>query len=358
MRVEKSNYSSSFIFPKPIKRIGIEVNQKCNLHCSYCWNAKWNNKEIDYNKVMSILQNIYLSTQYWDEKIVPVINFYAAEPLLSPKIVFGIMENIPFKYNILTNGTLISGENKEKLEKMKPHLIISMDGVQPNHDFYRGNSFNNVINNIIKYKYPHMISLGMTVNISTLEYLYDSLVYMLFLPVGSFECHLNLHENWTDELFHKYISILKQFIYDYKDKIYLPGHSLEKRFANYYNAKNYSIDGGGPVHQIDIDSNILIQKPQRSCLLTPDKKDLFYGKIFANSSGFLSETLKNEYNTFMTCQFSNYNYYSDNCENCDFQHKCQKNREKSVYLIHKECYSLLELFLLEEEFWKKSIMKI
>ena len=51
----------------------------------------------------------------------------------------------------------------------------------------------------------------------------------------------------------------------------------------------------------------MIQKPQRSCLLTPDKEDLFYGKIFANKNGFLNEELKNEYNHFMTHKFQNYN---------------------------------------------------
>lgn len=66
----------------------------------------------------------------------------------------------------------------------------------------------------------------------------------------------------------------------------------------------------------------MIQKPQRSCLLTPDKEDLFYGKIFANKNGFLSEELKNEYNHFMTHKFQNYNYYSDNCDICSFKEKC------------------------------------
>ena len=299
------------------------------------------------------MQKVYLSTQYWKEKTVPVVNFYAAEPLLSPKIVFDLMDAIPFKYNILTNGTLISGKNKEMLEARKPHLIVSLDGVEPNHNKYRDNSFDSIITNILNYQHPRTISLGMTVNVSTLEYLYDSLLYMFYLPIGSFECHLNLHDNWTDESFYLYIDILKQFIYDYKDKICLPNCSLEHRFANYFNAKNYVKDGGGPVHQIDVNGNIMIQKPQRSCLLTPDKEDLFYGKIFANKNGFLSTELKNEYNHFMTHKFQNYNYYSDNCDFCAFKEKCAQNREKSVYLAKKECYSILELFLLEEEFWKK-----
>ena len=248
MRTKESYFNCDLVFQEPIKRIGIEVNQRCNLRCPYCWNAKWNGKEINYEDILNIMQKVYLSTQYWKEKIVPVVNFYAAEPLLSPKIVFDLMDTIPFKYNILTNGTLISGKNKEMLEAKKPHLIVSLDGVEPNHNKYRDNSFDLIITNILNYQYPRTISLGMTVNVSTLEYLYDSLLYMFYLPIGSFECHLNLHDNWTDESFYLYIDILKQFIYDYKDKTCLPNCSLEHRFANYSNAKNYIKDGGGPVH--------------------------------------------------------------------------------------------------------------
>jgi hypothetical protein len=41
----------------------------------------------------------------------------------------------------------------------------------------------------------------MTVNIKSLSYLYDSLVFIYNLPIGCFECHLNLHDDWTDDLF-------------------------------------------------------------------------------------------------------------------------------------------------------------
>jgi MoaA/NifB/PqqE/SkfB family radical SAM enzyme len=38
MRIEENNYNCLLEFSKPIKRIGIEINQKCNLKCAYCWN--------------------------------------------------------------------------------------------------------------------------------------------------------------------------------------------------------------------------------------------------------------------------------------------------------------------------------
>jgi sulfatase maturation enzyme AslB (radical SAM superfamily) len=170
-----------------------------------------------------------------------------------------LLDSFPnFYHNILTNGVLLEGRVKDEIEKRNPHLIISLDGISVNHNKYRNNSFDIVINNILNYKYPKRISLGMTVNIDTLPYLYDSLEYMNNLPIGSYETHLNLHDNWTDQLFLKYIKIIENFISNNLKLNYLPNCGIEKRFANYFNAKKYNKDGGGPVHQIDINGNILI----------------------------------------------------------------------------------------------------
>ena len=101
----------------------------------------------------------------------------------------------------------------------------------------------------------------MTVNIKSLTTLYQSLEFLYSLPVAKFECHLNLYDAWTEDLFQEYINILLNFITNYSKKITLPGYELEKRFANFGNAKIYQKDRGGPLHQIDIEGNIMIQKP-------------------------------------------------------------------------------------------------
>ena len=130
------------------------------------------------------------------------VTYYAAEPLLSLDILLELLDSFPsFYHNILTNGILLEENIKTEIEKRNPHLIISLDGISINHNKYRNNSFDKVVKNILNYKYPKRISLGMTVNIDTLPFLYDSLEYMNNLPVGSYETHLNLHDNWTDKLF-------------------------------------------------------------------------------------------------------------------------------------------------------------
>ena len=351
---ENNNEPYTLTFPYPISRFGIEINQKCNLHCSYCWNQKWNTREIDLQTTYQTLSILYESFKTWPQGTnLPHINFYAAEPLLSPNILFTLLNDFPFYFSIITNGTLLQGEIKEKLLYYNPSLLISLDGIESNHNYYRNNSFDKVITNILQYDRYNKLNLAMTVNLKSLDCLYESLAYMFSLPVAKFECHLNLYDDWTDEDFNNYITILIQFINDFIAKETLPQFSIIERFANLSNAQNYQKDRGGPLHQLDINGEILIEKPFRSCLLLSDKKDLFYGKVFAKNNVFLSQDLQKRYFDFMQQGFTNFNYYSDYCDKCYFKNKCKINRINEVYLRRKECYPILETFILEELFWNK-----
>ena len=277
------------------------------------------------------------------------LSIYAAEPLLSKDILLQILKR-NYYFQILTNGTLLTEEWHEILNKPNIALCISLDGIKENHNYFRGETFDKIIKNINNFPSYSQINLAMTVNIRSLQYFYKSLELLYSLPVGNFECHLNLHDNWTDELFYEYIEILSNFISIYSNKQTLPNYNLKNRFANYNIIQNYQKDRGGPLHQIDINNNILIEKPHRSCLILPDKKDLFFGKIFANDKGFLSKELKQEYNTFMKQGYSNYNYISNNCNSCKYNYICSSNRKNEVYLYPKECYPILEQFILKERF--------
>ena len=353
MRIEESNNELLDLnFPIPFSRIGVEINQKCNLHCTYCWNQKWNNSEINIHKLKCILTSIQNSAKKWPLNSNPLhLSFYAAEPLLSPEILLEIL-NYPFYFSILTNGTLLKDEWNNILNKPNINISISLDGIKENHNYFRGNSFDTIVYNINHFPTYSQLNVDMTVNIKSLTTLYQSLEFLYSLPVAKFECHLNLYDAWTEDLFQEYINILLNFITNYSKKITLPGYELEKRFANFGNAKIYQKDRGGPLHQIDIEGNIMIQKPHRSCLILPDKKDLFYGKKFANEKGFYSSELQQQYLYFMNQGFSNYNFISNNCNNCNFHTICEKNREIEVFLYEKECYPLLEHFILYERFWK------
>ena len=137
--------------------------------------------------------------------------------------------------------------------------------------------------------------------------------------MASFECHLNLYEEWTDELFQQYIDIVEKFICDYAKKVCLPGYELHNRFANLANARVPLKDRGGALLQIDVDGQLLIEKPNRSCLILPETQGHFFGRVFANENGFISEEMKQKYFNFMDQgEYSHYNYISDKCSTCSF----------------------------------------
>ena len=97
MRIEKSNNECDLEFINPVYRFSIEINQKCNLHCSYCWNQKWNDKEINFYLANQFLNILFQSAKAWNKYEMPKISFYAAEPLLSPTILLNLMK-YPFLY--------------------------------------------------------------------------------------------------------------------------------------------------------------------------------------------------------------------------------------------------------------------
>ena len=353
MRIEKSNNECNLEFINPVYRFSIEINQKCNLHCNYCWNEKWNNKEIDLNITKDFLDLLYQSYIKWNVQQKPKISFYAAEPLLSQNILLNLMLN-PFSYTILTNGTLLTQELIKEFSISKPLLVFSLDGIKENHNFFRGDTFDLIIQNINKYDYK-LSSVAMTVNIHSLPFLYDSLCLLFSLPVAYFECQLNLKDNWTNELFLEYLNILRQFINNYSKFSTLPGYSLFDRFSNLRNIDNINDLSTLEInHQLDINNHLMITNPQRSCLLIPEKRSYFFGKDIAIKNKFLSSKIKQDYEIFVKNGYNNYYYLTTNCKDCKYYEKCYlthyDSKKQPIYLINKECYPILEQFYLEEWF--------
>ena len=122
-----------------VRSLTINIAQICNLKCSYCaaggdGTYGSNVKEIDLTKVYDQLR-FFL-------KAVPdggnfVITFLGGEPLIYPSAIAMIHRfvdlqiagrGIRVRYDIVTNGTLITQENAELLASLKAHVTISLDG--------------------------------------------------------------------------------------------------------------------------------------------------------------------------------------------------------------------------------------
>lgn len=108
--------------------VGFSVTHRCNLYCKHCsYNAgvRMENELVDDKDIIRILKRII--------SLNPIsISITGGEPLLRDNID-GIMDVLKKEYNghcnLMTNGTLISRDNIEKLVDVFDSFDISLDGI-------------------------------------------------------------------------------------------------------------------------------------------------------------------------------------------------------------------------------------
>ncbi|MFH1323497.1 MAG: TIGR04084 family radical SAM/SPASM domain-containing protein, partial [Methanobacteriota archaeon] len=119
----------------------IILTKECNLNCSYCeGGSDTPPKELQYQ--ISDLKS-FLSK---DE--APVVEFYGGEPLLRIETMKKIMDSMPGRFVIQTNGLF--------LDKLEPHylkkfhsILVSIDGPKEVTDANRsGGVYDKIIRNI------------------------------------------------------------------------------------------------------------------------------------------------------------------------------------------------------------------
>ena len=168
-----------------MQQLTLQVTQQCNLRCAYCAysgdysNARTHsNSKMSYETAMSAI-DFFLARN--TELSEVVIGFYGGEPLLE----FGLIkrcveyaksrvEGKKVKFNLTTNGTLISDEAADFLAENDFMLNISIDGSEEEHDRSRKypdgtGSFATIISNIkkLRSKYPEYdrkIAISTTIN--------------------------------------------------------------------------------------------------------------------------------------------------------------------------------------------------
>lgn len=107
------------------------LTQRCNLECSYCGGTRDEAEHMEVEYPLEVLRSFIAQDPD------PVIAFYGGEPLLRVDLMEEVMDTIPAKYILHTNGML--------LHRVKPHylcrfhtILISIDGRREVTDAYRG----------------------------------------------------------------------------------------------------------------------------------------------------------------------------------------------------------------------------
>ncbi|MEW6456918.1 MAG: radical SAM protein [Acidobacteriota bacterium] len=140
------NFYTKEQYCKEVNNLGqmiLEVTERCNLICKYCYRNEFTKKRTSPLKDME-WEIAKKSIDYYINKInspdrtkvkgFASLSFYGGEPLLNIKLIkkcLNYINNLDFDdsitYHITTNGTIINKEIADLLEKHGIQLLISLE---------------------------------------------------------------------------------------------------------------------------------------------------------------------------------------------------------------------------------------
>ncbi len=156
----------------------LEVTSQCNFRCKYCcysdhyeYTHGYTNEVMDENTARAAIDlffNNFENAQKSNPLQDPYIGFYGGEPLLNRELIRYAVNYIEEKYskfhpkyNMTTNGYLLTKEDMDFLVKHDFAVLVSLDGHKENHDRNRvcvngEPSFDVVFENFRKFRqaYP------------------------------------------------------------------------------------------------------------------------------------------------------------------------------------------------------------
>lgn len=155
-----------------MQQLTLQVTQQCNLRCEYCaYSGIYENNRTHSSKRMSFETakaaiDLFLSHNNSLSEVV--IGFYGGEPLLEFKLIKECVnyakqkvEGKRLRFNMTTNGTLLSDDVVDFLAENEFLLSVSLDGSKEEHDINRKfldgrGSFDVVVENVKRLcnRYP------------------------------------------------------------------------------------------------------------------------------------------------------------------------------------------------------------
>ncbi len=185
-----------------IESFTIRVTDDCNYDCTYCYQ----HKRKAYIDLPSVKKALRFFSPYFQNPCS--INFYGGEPLLafaSISQILGYIERsmdprCEVNYSMTTNGSLLTEEYLEILERYNFKLILSFDGLAQDFSRKKG-SFYRMIEIVKKIrKYPHIDFMTHSVFMpDTVRYLSETMKLFIHLGVESMNFNLSYIMPWGHE---------------------------------------------------------------------------------------------------------------------------------------------------------------
>ncbi|MFD3158831.1 radical SAM protein (plasmid) [Haloimpatiens sp. FM7330] len=147
-------YTRDYSNVNKLSRLTLNMSNKCNLNCKYCYANGGNYHRKDALMSKEAFEKIFNNLKERNIKNIREVKFFGGEPLLNSELVKHILEKLDKNFNIdkyiiVTNGTLLSHDFVKFCMQYNCYFAISLDGPELINDFLRGNNTHNkILNNL------------------------------------------------------------------------------------------------------------------------------------------------------------------------------------------------------------------
>lgn len=129
----------------------INVSNRCQLACRYCFEHDKNGELMSFDTAKKIIDEIALSRKGKEA----FISLFGGEPFLNWDVIHKLLQYIderkyPIDAGATTNLVLLTDDMIKDIIKYDLRLLISIDGTKDVHDRNRSNSFDQVYKNLIR----------------------------------------------------------------------------------------------------------------------------------------------------------------------------------------------------------------
>lgn len=338
------------VLPYPVYNFFININNGCNLRCSYCWYNATNNptpfeemSKQDFVQALSVIKEsiiLWKKNNHFFAYSKVKVAIATKEPLLSfNTLIKPVLDEFEFQdyfdIFLLTNGTLLTKEIIDWALDKNIVIQTSLDGCEKSHNTNR-QFHSKIVENLKLIPNPKKnLFLVSTLDKNTIPYVKENLEFFKNNFSNTLiKFNFNIFNHWEDEDWNEVFKQYKSFIEE--------NEINDLNFLGIYKKTPMFIDEGrGYIIGIDRLGHITIKKPFHSSIPKLEKNQKLLDSFnFGNIYNINYEDWIRYYQImgrdFSKTRFENINGKCSNCEEKKYCFNCDYASLKTVYYLNDD----------------------
>lgn len=206
--------------------ITLNITNKCNLNCTYCFEHYKDNKMMDSKLAIDIIDETY-NHRYTESQGVFTINIFGGEPLLNWSCIKDIVDHCNdkeynVKFGITSNLTILTDEMIKYIDENNIMILVSIDGVKYIHDKNRCNSYDKVeanIKRLIDNDCGSLIEARMTIDHDSVYEMYNGVLNIWNMGISNI-CPMPVTDcEWSNEELQEFKAQYRKILEFYTDTL-------------------------------------------------------------------------------------------------------------------------------------------